>query len=140
MPADLLTYKTEDGVTTLTMNNPARLNGWTVEMIEALEAGLARAALDDATRAVILTGAGKYYSAGVNLGGSLKLEHPRRLHAFIVEKTQALFQMFIDFPKPILAAVNGPAIGAPVTSATASASALIVLPSPMPTLIGTGSA
>lgn len=118
VPEDLLTYKTDDGVTTLTMNHPARLNGWTVELIEALEAGLTRASQDDATRALILTGAGRYYSAGVNLGGSLKLEHPKRLHAFIVEKNKALFQMFIDFPKPILAAVNGPAIGAPVTSAT----------------------
>lgn len=118
MSDTLLTYETQDGLTTLTMNHPARLNGWTMELIDALAQGLARAADDEATRAVILTGTGKYYSAGVNLGGSLKLEHPRRLHAFIVERNKALFQMFIDFPKPILIAVNGPAIGAPVTSAT----------------------
>ncbi len=118
MPADLLLSKTEDGVTTLTMNHPARLNGWTMEMIDALEAGLARAGKDEATKVLILTGTGDYYSAGVNLGGSLKLEHPKKLHEFIVEKNKALFQMFIDFPKPILIAVNGPAIGAPVTSAT----------------------
>ncbi len=118
MSSDLLTYTVDDGVATLTMNNPARLNGWTVEMIEALEAALTRAGQDDAAKVAILTGSGKYYSAGVNLGGSLKLAHPKRLHAFIVDKNKALFQMFIDFPKPILAAVNGPAIGAPVTSAT----------------------
>ena len=116
--SELLLSTTEDGVTTLTMNNPARLNGWTMEMIDALEAGLQRAAKDEACKVAILTGNGDYYSAGVNLGGSLKLEHPSRLHAFIVEKNKALFQMFIDFPKPILIAANGPAIGAPVTSAT----------------------
>lgn len=115
---ELLQSETQDGVTTLIMSNPARLNGWTMEMIDALEAGLKRAAEDEACKVAILTGTGEYYSAGVNLGGSLKLEHPRRLHQFIVDKNKALFQMFLDFPKPILIAVNGPAIGAPVTSAT----------------------
>ena len=106
------------GVTTLTMHMPRRLNGWTDAMMAALRAAMEAAAADEATKAVILTGADPYYCAGVNLGGTLKLGHPRRLHAMIVAHNQALFEMFLDFPKPILAAVNGPAIGASVTSAT----------------------
>lgn len=44
--------------------------------------------------------------------------HPRVLRDFIVTMNQRLFDMFLDFPKPIIVAVNGPAIGACVTSAT----------------------
>ena len=117
-PADLVLVDTIDGVTTLKMNMPARLNGWTAPMIAALRAALAHAGEDADTRAVVLTGTDPYYSAGVDLGGALKLQHPRALHAYIVEHNQALFDAFITFPKPILVAVNGPAIGACVTSAT----------------------
>jgi len=107
-----------EGVTTLTMNMPARLNGWTMEMMVALREALRRAADDKDAKVVILTGTDPYYSAGVNLGGTIKLQHPRKLHAQIVEHNQALFDSFLDFPKPLLVAVNGPAIGASVTSAT----------------------
>lgn len=115
---DLILSSTRDGVTTLTMNNPARLNGWTAPMMDALKANLAQAADDDGCEALILTGADPYYCAGVNLGGTLKLAHPRKLHALIIEHNQALFETFLRFPKPILIAANGPAIGASVTSAT----------------------
>ncbi len=116
--SDLVLWTHENGVTTLTMNNPAKLNGWTMQMMEAFKAALNRAADDAATGAVVFTGVDPYYSAGVNLGATLKLGHPATLHRLIVEHNQALFEAFIRFPKPILAAVNGPAIGASVTAAT----------------------
>lgn len=107
-----------DGVTTLTMNRPERLNGWTMEMMEALKENLRIAALDAETSVLVLTGSDPYYCAGVNLSAILRLDHPRKLHALIVAHNQALFDAFLDFPKPLLVAVNGPAIGASVTSAT----------------------
>ncbi len=113
----ILTHK-QDGVTTLTMNTPERLNGWTLEMLDALKQGFSTAALDDETRVLVLTGMDPYYCAGVNLSATLSLGHPRKLHANIRQGNQALFEMFLDFPKPLLVAVNGPAIGASVTSAT----------------------
>ena len=116
--SELLLTSHAGGVTTLTMNNPRRLNGWTTEMIADLQAALTRAAADNATKVVVLTGTDPYYSAGVNLGGSLQLGHPRELHAGIVQHNEALFDMFISFPKPILIAANGPMIGACVTTAT----------------------
>jgi enoyl-CoA hydratase/carnithine racemase len=116
--ADVLLTHKRDGVTTLTMNTPARLNGWTMQMMAALKDAFHSAALDDETRVLILTGADPYYCAGVNLAATLKLAHPRKLHRLIVQNNQALFDAFLDFPKPILIAVNGPAIGASVTSAT----------------------
>lgn len=120
MPADQSLVLTDDrnGVRTLTMNMPKRLNGWTVAMMEQVRDALAAAAADDAVKVVILTGTDPYYSAGVNLSGTIKLAPPRELHAMIVEHNETLFNTFIDFPKPILAAVNGPAIGATVTTAT----------------------
>lgn len=113
----LLTHKS-GGVTTLTMNMPERLNGWTLEMMDAIRKGFSQAAADDETRVLILTGTDPYFCAGVNLSGSFKLAHPRQMHANIEANNVALFDMFLDFPKPILVAFNGPAIGASVTSAT----------------------
>lgn len=113
----ILTHK-RDGVTTLTMNTPERLNGWTMEMMDALKERFRFATLDDETRVLVLTGADPYFCAGVNLAATLRLGHPRDLHAMIVKQNQALFDAFLDFPKPLLVAVNGPAIGASVTSAT----------------------
>ena len=118
MTGMMLEQSKQDGVTTLTMNTPRRLNGWTMEMMDALKDGFKAAALDDETRVLVLTGADPYYCAGVNLSAILGPQHPRKLHALIVEQNQALFDMFLDFPKPVLIAVNGPAIGASVTSAT----------------------
>ena len=113
----ILTHK-RDGVTTLTMNTPERLNGWTMEMMDALKERFRFATQDDKTRVLVLTGADPYFCAGVNLAATLRLGHPRDLHAMIVKQNQALFDAFLDFPKPLLVAVNGPAIGASVTSAT----------------------
>ena len=44
--------------------------------------------------------------------------HPQKLHDFMLKSNAALFEAFIDFPKPLMVAANGPAIGACVTSAT----------------------
>jgi peroxisomal 3,2-trans-enoyl-CoA isomerase len=105
-------------VLTIMMNKPEKLNGWTTDMMDAFALAFEKAAEDEQTKAVIFTGAGDYYSAGVNLGGTLKLMAPKKLHKLIVEHNKNLFERFLTFPKPILIAINGPAIGASVTSAT----------------------
>ena len=115
---DLILVDIQDGVATLTMNMPRRYNGWTYSMMTELRQALLDAAHNDDVKALVLTGADPYYCAGVNLSSTLKLDHPKVLHRSIKEQNEALFNMFIDFPKPILIAVNGPAIGASVTSAT----------------------
>ncbi len=117
--ADLVLVETSQRVATLTMNNPRRLNGWTTAMQAALADAMARMADDADVAAVVLTGAGSdYYSAGADLSGTIRLGHPKTLHGLIEKGNYRLFDQFIQFPKPILAAVNGNAIGAPVTSAT----------------------
>ena len=116
--SELIVKETSEGVTTLRMNNPKKLNGWTDSMMRALFAALEEAGADPETKAVVLTGTGKYYSAGVNLGGVIQLQHPKAMREFIFTNNRRLFDTFLDFPKPIVAAVNGPAIGASVTTAT----------------------
>ena len=114
---NLATTKSE-GVLTITMIQPKKLNGWTIHMMEAIKESFVKAADDQSIKVVILTGQGEYYSAGVNLGGSLKLMHPKKLHQSIIDYNQNLFDAFLQFSKPMLVAINGPAIGASVTSAT----------------------
>lgn len=116
--SELIIRHTADNITTLTMNMPKRLNGWTKSMLEALQAALREADADPETRAIILTGTDPYYSAGVNLGAAVKPMSPKALLAFIERENRALFDAFLDLETPILAAINGPAIGACVTSAT----------------------
>ena len=52
------------------------------------------------------------------MSASIQPMHPQKLHDFIVKNNAAIFDAFIDFPKPLMVAANGPAIGACVTSAT----------------------
>ncbi|GAB3528434.1 enoyl-CoA hydratase-related protein [Photobacterium alginatilyticum] len=113
----LLTRLT-DGVLIMTMNRPKKLNGWTLDMMDALGEAFVKANTNEAVKAVVLTGSGNYYSAGVNLGGSLKLMHPKKLRELIVKNNKALFELFLNCEKPLLIAVNGPAIGASVTAST----------------------
>lgn len=116
MSDDLLVVTTERRVRTLRMNNPRRLNGWTLAMQSAIGAALDAAARDDDVGAVVLTGTGRYYSAGADLSGSFRLGHPRELRAMIVRKNYELFDQFIRFEKPILIAANGTVLGAAVTT------------------------
>jgi enoyl-CoA hydratase/carnithine racemase len=114
----LLLVSTKNNVTTMVMNNPKKLNGWTLSMMTELFGTFDEISQDGSTKVAILSGAGNYYCAGVNLAETIKPMHPQKLWEMIDEKNRALFDVFLNFPKPIIAAVNGPAIGASVTSAT----------------------
>lgn len=65
------------------MNDPKKLNGWTVQMLMGLKDAFQNAATDKDVDVVILTGAGTYYCAGVNLSAILKPMHPQKLHDLI---------------------------------------------------------
>lgn len=117
MDETLVQYEVCGAVALVRMDNPRRLNGWTVSMQASLSRAFEKAASSPEVGALVLTGTGEYYSAGVDLSGSLKIDHPRRVRQGIVAANRALFHQFIRFPKPMVAAVNGHALGAPVTSA-----------------------
>ena len=114
----LLQRSNKNGVTLLKMNDPRKLNGWTGPMMMAMRNAFKDLAADDSTQVAVLTGADPYYCAGVNLSDTMKPMHPATLHKLIVQNNAAIFNAFIEFPKPLIVAVNGPAIGACVTSAT----------------------
>jgi len=115
--SNLILSSTKNQVTTLKFNNPKKLNAWTVPMFENLFDLLTKHGKDEETKVLILTGSGPYYCAGANLSENVKLMHPKKLHSFIIYNNERIFNYFLDFPKPILVAANGPAIGASVTSA-----------------------
>jgi 2-(1,2-epoxy-1,2-dihydrophenyl)acetyl-CoA isomerase len=107
-----------DGVATVTLNRPDKLNAYVPEMGDALLRTFRALRDDDAVRAVILTGAGRAFCAGVDLealkasqsgqGGS-RLGAEEFLSAFPVEVYR--------YPKPVIAALNGHAIGVGITMA-----------------------
>ena len=114
---DLVLTERKKKVTRVKMNNPKRLNGWTVTMLTSLFRTLDDLAEDEETEVVVLTGTDPYYCAGASLSEHFKLMHPRKFHSFIAEQNELLFGKFLNFPKPILIAANGPAVGGAVTSA-----------------------
>ena len=110
-----------NGVSTITMNDPGKLNGWSPAMMEALKTSLLSLADSPDTHVAILTGKDPYYCAGVQLSSLMSRPmHPKKLHSLFETKNRELFDLFLTFPKPLIAAVNGPAIGASVTSASLS--------------------
>lgn len=104
----------EAGVLTLTLNRPDKLNAFNPEMHLALRAGLERAAEDAEVRAVLLTGAGRGFCAGQDLGD----RDPRKggpapdLGATLDAYYNPTLRLIRAIEKPILCAVNGVAAGA----------------------------
>ena len=97
----------EGGVAVLTLNRPEKRNALSIEMRFALASLFAELAADDTVGCLLLTGAGSAFCAGMDVtqfGGDL--ENRRR----IVESSIAAFGGLGRFPKPAVAAVNGPAI------------------------------
>jgi enoyl-CoA hydratase len=104
------------GVARLTMNRPDKLNAMTAELVEGLHRHLAEIAVDPAVRVVILTGAGRGFCAGLDLGGYGDAPHTasmgRTQAGFAVQKHIAsLIPRLRSLPQPVIAAVNGPAAG-----------------------------
>lgn len=107
-----------EGVVTLTLNRPDLRNPISdPEMVEALVAALDRLDGDPAARVAILTGAGKGFSSGGNIqemkpGGTLNAGAPTRTRIAYKRGIQRLPLAFAALEVPVIAAVNGPAIGA----------------------------
>ncbi len=123
-----LTYLVQDHILTLTLNRPDQLNAFTVDMADELEHAFRRASEDDEVKAIVVTGSGRAFCAGMDLsvpGNVFGLDETQRptvadMHDHLYEPafqkgvrdtggrvTLAIY----DCKKPVIGAINGPAVG-----------------------------
>ncbi len=104
---DLVLYDVAERVATITLNRPDRLNAWTPQLGLAYHDALARAGADAEVRAIVVTGAGRGFCAGADIGDLDEISPGN--HPEIIDDRPHTFVRSI--PKPVIAAVNGAAAG-----------------------------
>ena len=122
---ETLLYAVEDGIATITLNRPEKLNAFTTTMMLDLIAAFDATDADDNVKAVIVTGAGRAFCAGADLSsGGQTFDYASRGEAARDEaKVGDVYRdgggrvtlRIFDSLKPVIAAVNGPAVGIGVT-------------------------
>jgi enoyl-CoA hydratase/carnithine racemase len=120
MPYETIQYDVSERILTLTLNRPDRLNAFTVQMRDELLDAFDRADGDDDVRVIIVTGAGRGFCAGADLGrGASTFDHSKRDKsgdAYAERDGGGVTTLRIfELTKPIIAAINGPAAGVGVT-------------------------
>jgi 2-(1,2-epoxy-1,2-dihydrophenyl)acetyl-CoA isomerase len=112
--SDTVLLDTAEGVATVTLNRPQALNSFTSELKDALVETVTRVAEDDTIRAVVLTGAGRAFSAGQDLREHAEMltTGDRSPLSTVREQYNPLVLKLATMPKPVVAAVNGMAAGA----------------------------
>lgn len=108
----------ESRVLTITLNRPDRLNAWTTQMGQELIAALDRADADDEVRAVVVTGAGRGFCAGADLGSGGETFDWREMASdeAVPRDSGGQFTLRVfESRKPVIAAINGPAVGVGAT-------------------------
>jgi enoyl-CoA hydratase/carnithine racemase len=111
-------YEVSDGVLTVTLDRPERLNAFTPVMLEELIEAFDRADADDEVRAVIVTGAGRGFCAGADLergGGTFDWRERQRDGEVPRDGGGRVALRIFESAKPVIAAINGPAVGVGIT-------------------------
>lgn len=126
MDYETILYAVADGLATVTLNRPDKLNAWTMRMAAEVRHAFFRADKDDAVRVIIITGAGKGYCAGADMNMLQGLQHgasaaeAEPIDAALAAEPDdpsvpAVFRGAYSYPlglhKPVIAAVNGVAAG-----------------------------
>lgn len=105
----------EDGAATVELNRPQALNAWNAQLGADLLAALTELAQDEAVRAVTITGAGRAFSSGADLkdmsGGELTPDGRPDVYKTLTERYHPIMHAIREMGKPVLASVNGPAVG-----------------------------
>jgi 2-(1,2-epoxy-1,2-dihydrophenyl)acetyl-CoA isomerase len=114
---ETLLHELSDGVATVTLNRPDALNALNATMRRELLAAVTSARRDDATRALVITGAGRGFCAGADLRGGSSEREFRRV---IGTEYNPLIEAIRSLPKPVVASVNGVAAGAGMSLALAA--------------------
>lgn len=128
MSYQTLMYQVADGILTLTLNRPDQLNAFTVEMANELVDAFQRAGRDEAVKAIVVTGAGRAFCAGMDLsvpGNVFGLDEAQRpsvsdmherlddpaIHQGVRDTGGRVTLAIYDCPKPVIGAINGAAVG-----------------------------
>jgi len=118
MDFETIRYEIADGVLTITLDRPDRLNAWTPTMQRELIEAIDRADADDEIRAIVFTGAGRAFCAGADLegGGSTFDWREREAEGAVPRDGGGTFTLrLFECTKPVIAAINGPAVGVGIT-------------------------
>lgn len=105
----------QEGAATIELNRPEGLNAWNGQLGEDLLSALRAVGEDEAVRAVRITGAGRAFSSGADLkdvsGDDLTPEGKPNVYKRLTEVYHPVMVAIRELPKPVVAAVNGPAVG-----------------------------
>ena len=114
MGYETVTWEQDGGVGRLTLNRPDTLNAWTAELGGELKAAVEGEASDDSVRAVLVTGSGRGFSSGADLKAGFQ-PHPEDGRPDVRKELHEVYHPIIAgirrLEKPVVAAVNGPAVG-----------------------------
>ena len=127
MAYEHITLETDGAVGVLTLNRPARLNVMNAAMLDEMMAACDLVEADDAIRALVLTGAGKAFSAGFDLAAQAAA--PPEGHAAwepVLRKDFDAVMRFWHLSKPTIAAVRGPALADRVISVDGLVSTIVI--------------
>ena len=120
MAYEQILYEVKDHILTLTLNRPDKLNALTPLMRKELLGAFDRADADDQIRAIIVTGAGRAFCAGADLGTGIEtFDYQTRDGQMQAEEHRdgggQLTLRIFESIKPVIAAINGPAVGIGIT-------------------------
>jgi 2-(1,2-epoxy-1,2-dihydrophenyl)acetyl-CoA isomerase len=104
-------YEVEEGIATITFNQPDKMNSLSREMVEGFSSSLMKIKKDPRIRAVVLTGSGKAFCAGGNIKGFPTEGSPILVREIMKNDFPFLLDL-VHLEKPVIAAVNGYAVGA----------------------------
>src|SRR4051812_42560544 len=115
MSYETVIWDVEDGVGRITLNRPDTLNAWNEQFGVDLREVVTKEAQDDSIRALLITGAGRAFSSGADLkasgAGELDDDGMPNVRKRLTELYHPILIGIRELPKPVVAAVNGPAVG-----------------------------